>query len=83
MIIPIRCFSCNKPIAHLWEEYSEAISKDHVNNQNKSVMINKNVSDIISNKDETIEKKTLDKLNLLRYCCRRMILTHVDLCEKI
>lgn len=23
MIIPIRCFSCGKPVAHLWEEYKE------------------------------------------------------------
>jgi DNA-directed RNA polymerase subunit N len=23
MIIPMRCFSCGKPIAHLWEEYKE------------------------------------------------------------
>ena len=23
MIIPIRCFSCGKPIGHLWEEYKE------------------------------------------------------------
>jgi len=21
MIIPVRCFSCGKPIGHLWEEY--------------------------------------------------------------
>ncbi len=21
MIIPVRCFSCGKPIAHLWEEF--------------------------------------------------------------
>jgi DNA-directed RNA polymerase subunit N len=21
MIIPIRCFSCGKPVGHLWEEY--------------------------------------------------------------
>lgn len=26
MIIPIRCFSCGKPIAHLWEEYKRRIS---------------------------------------------------------
>ncbi|MFO7710596.1 MAG: DNA-directed RNA polymerase subunit N [Candidatus Woesearchaeota archaeon] len=25
MIIPIRCFSCGKPIAHLWEEYKERV----------------------------------------------------------
>lgn len=23
MIIPVRCFSCGKPIGHLWEEYLE------------------------------------------------------------
>jgi DNA-directed RNA polymerase subunit N len=23
MIIPIRCWSCGKPIAHLWEDYKE------------------------------------------------------------
>ena len=27
MIIPIRCFSCGKPIAHLWEKYQEKIAK--------------------------------------------------------
>ena len=23
MIIPIRCFSCGRPIGHLWEEYKK------------------------------------------------------------
>ncbi len=27
MIIPIRCFSCGKPIAHLWEKYKKQISQ--------------------------------------------------------
>lgn len=27
MIIPIRCFSCGKPIAHLWEKFKERVSK--------------------------------------------------------
>ena len=27
MIIPIRCWSCGKPVAHLWEEYNERIKK--------------------------------------------------------
>jgi DNA-directed RNA polymerase subunit N len=26
-MIPIRCFSCGKPIGHLWEEYKERTSK--------------------------------------------------------
>jgi DNA-directed RNA polymerase subunit N len=23
MIIPVRCFSCGKPIGHLWQEYQK------------------------------------------------------------
>ena len=55
MIIPMRCFSCGKPIAHLWEEFEERKK----NNENL--------------------KKVLDDLGLTRYCCRAMLLGHVDL----
>jgi DNA-directed RNA polymerase subunit N len=27
MMIPIRCFSCGKPIAQFWSEYSDRIEK--------------------------------------------------------
>ncbi|MEM3091215.1 MAG: DNA-directed RNA polymerase subunit N [Candidatus Pacearchaeota archaeon] len=27
MIIPIRCFSCGKPIGHLFEEYKKRVSE--------------------------------------------------------
>lgn len=27
MIIPIRCWSCGKPVAHLYEEYDERVKK--------------------------------------------------------
>jgi DNA-directed RNA polymerase subunit N len=26
MIIPVRCFSCGKPIGHLWEEYKKRVA---------------------------------------------------------
>jgi len=26
MIIPVRCFSCGKPIGHLWEECKKKVS---------------------------------------------------------
>jgi len=25
MIIPVRCFSCGKPIGHLWEEFKDRV----------------------------------------------------------
>lgn len=27
MIIPIRCFSCGRPVGHLYESYKERVSK--------------------------------------------------------
>lgn len=32
--------------------------------------------------EDMSEGQALDRLKLKRYCCRRMILTHVDLIEK-
>jgi len=27
MIIPVRCWSCGKPLAHLWEQYKDRVTK--------------------------------------------------------
>ena len=27
MIIPVRCFSCGKPIAHLWEQFKQRVKE--------------------------------------------------------
>ena len=27
MLIPMRCFSCSKPIGHLWEQFKDRVSK--------------------------------------------------------
>ncbi len=35
MMIPIRCLSCGKPVAHLWEEYKERLEKEGVDNRKK------------------------------------------------
>ena len=32
---------------------------------------------------DNLEGDALDQLGLTRYCCRRMVLTHVDLIEKL
>jgi len=34
-------------------------------------------------KDDYRECDALDALNLTRYCCRRMLLSHVDIIEKL
>ena len=82
MIIPIRCFTCNKVIAHLWEDYLDKIQmaylNEDINNNKKNRFVN-----IETLENKTVEGKILDSMKLHRYCCRRMLLSHVDLCEKI
>ena len=82
MIIPIRCFSCNQVIAHKWENYQKKIQEHYLK---ENVVENKKARfvEIDKIKDKTIEGKILDELNIHKYCCRRMLLAHVDLTEII
>jgi len=82
MIIPIRCFTCNKVIAHLWEEYLELIQKEYIEDNIRDNPKKRFVS-VENLIEKTVEGKILDQLKLTRYCCRRMFLSNVDLTEKI
>ena len=75
MIIPIRCFTCGKLVGNLWELYRNMLQEE-LNKFNNSEGVS---SDTV----RSIESQILDKLEIKRYCCRRMLLSHVDLCEKI
>jgi DNA-directed RNA polymerase subunit N len=66
MIIPVRCFTCGKIIGDAFEEYT------------KRYEIYKKALDSGEKVKET-PKQILDDLGVDRYCCRRMILTHVEL----
>lgn len=82
MIIPIRCFTCNKVIAHLWEEYLNRIQliylEEDIANKRKNRFVK-----IEELENKRLEGRILEELGLTRYCCKRMLLTHVDLCDKI
>jgi len=77
MIIPIRCFTCGKLIAHFWEPYQAKLQKEIENYTEKYQ------EEIDDHTKLSIESKILDEFKLTRYCCRRMLLANVDLCEKI
>ena len=70
MIIPIRCFTCGKILADKWNMYKEETKK-----LQEGTIINVNAKNIQS----TIEGKALDKLKLNKYCCRRVMISHIDL----
>ena len=71
MIIPVRCFTCGKVLADKWNHYEKEIKKSN----SEDSVLNVNAKSI----QQTKEGKTLDTLGLKRYCCRRMMLSHVDL----
>lgn len=78
MIIPVRCVTCGKVIANKWNKYLEMINSDPAHSS-QSDTINVSSKKI----EKTVEGKVMDQLGLKRYCCRRHILTHVDLIEII
>ena len=82
MIIPIRCFTCNNVVAHLWEAYLAKIQIAYID-EDIANFKKKRFVDIEQLATKTVEGKILDELGLNRYCCRRMLLSHVDLCDKI
>ena len=75
MIIPIRCFTCGKVIGNKYRTYLDKTKKK--NDDLTTIEINsKNVK-------KTEEGKVMDELGLDRYCCRKVIMTHVDLVDII
>ena len=76
MIIPIRCVSCNNVIAGKWLSYVDKVKelkkKDGRPENDEIQYLNQLTT-------KTAEGKALDELGINRMCCRRHILTHVDL----
>ena len=77
MPIPIRCMNCGNVLADKWLAYQNAIKQKRGDKPAETVyMDGKTVP-------ETVEGQVLNELNLKRYCCRKHMLTHVDLMDKI
>ncbi len=86
MIIPIRCFTCGKVVAHLWEPYLEKVQEIASNDrkEDKSSIDQKyRFVNVETLREKSKEGKVLDELGVTKYCCRRMMLCNVDLMEKL
>lgn len=70
MIIPIRCFTCGRVMADIADYYEEEKSK---------IEENKNIDPLYKNFEKIHTGKILDSLGLKRYCCRRNLITNVDM----
>ena len=76
MIIPVRCFTCGTVLADKYEYYLREVRKIKIGNQMETSKVIYLTKDFI---DKTPEGQVLDTLNLNKPCCRRHMLTHVDI----
>lgn len=73
MIIPIRCMNCGKLLADKWEYYQEQLREMLGPDFAKRTVFDGTPM------PETAEHKIMVMLGLDRYCCKKALLTHVDL----
>ena len=81
MIIPIKCFTCGMVLADKYRFYVEEVRKKKLSNKrnDKSVDIDKVVYLTKEFNEKTPEGEVLDELGMNKMCCRRHLLTHVDI----
>ena len=76
MIIHIKCFTCGKVLADKYRYYQTEVRR-------RKLAVGQPIDNIIYLTKEFIDKTpegmVLDELKLTRICCRRHILTHVDI----
>jgi len=76
MIIPVKCFTCGNVLANKYQYYLREVRKMKIergDNPDDVVYLTKDSA------KKTPEGIVMDNLKLTRMCCRRHMLTHVDI----
>ena len=76
MIIPVKCFTCGNVLADKYRYFQSEVRRIKIEkglNVDKVVYLTKEVV------EKTPEGIVLDNLGLKNVCCRRHMLTHVDI----
>ena len=88
MIIPVKCFTCGKVIADKYRFYLERVRESKMGGSGGSV--DKVVyltpdrlgcvdTNSVGESQTTAQAHAMDQLGLVKMCCRRHFLTHVDI----
>lgn len=76
MIIPIKCFTCGMVLADKYSYYCDEVRKRKMSDKvdsSKVQYFTKNFN------EKSVEGLVMDEIGLVKYCCRRHMLTHVDI----
>jgi DNA-directed RNA polymerase I, II, and III subunit RPABC5 len=76
MIIPVKCFTCGKVLGNKYRYYLKEVQKRKISKSMDTEKVLYLTTDFI---DKTPEGEVMDELKLTKYCCRRHMLTHVDI----
>ena len=81
MIIPVKCFTCGMVIANKYRYFCEQVRKKKLakRGNGETIDIDKVLYLTKEFTDKTPEGEVLDELGLTKMCCRRHMLTHVDI----
>ncbi len=76
MIIPVKCFTCGAVLANKYQYYVREVRKE-------KAAAGASGEDVVyltsGSAEKTAEGRVLDRLGLNKICCRRHMLTHVDI----
>lgn len=75
MIIPVKCVTCGMVLADKYRYFKNEVTRQKLQSSDSSE--EKYLTQ--TNTEKTIEGKLMDSLNIQRMCCRRHMLTHVDI----
>ena len=76
MIIPVKCFTCGTVLANKYLYYLEKVKEEKLQ---KGIDVDRVVYLSQDKVFKSPEANVLDKLQLYKMCCRRHMLTHVDI----
>jgi DNA-directed RNA polymerase I, II, and III subunit RPABC5 len=76
MIIPVKCFTCGNVLADKYRYYLEEVRRMKIS---QGLQVENVVYLTKKNMEKTPEGVVLDNLGLKNVCCRRHMLTHVDI----
>lgn len=81
MIIPIKCFTCGFVLADKYQYFCEQVKKIKLRDNKSLEKVEYLTNEYLEkNKlDKTPEGTVLDEIDLTNPCCRRHILTHVNI----
>jgi len=77
MLIPCRCTNCGKLLGDKYDYYVKRLR------ELKGVTALEPLCFDGSKVIKTKEAALFEELQIIRYCCRKVLLTHVDLIEKV